>query len=243
MISLFFKEINTFFSSLIGYITIGLFLLITGLFMWIFPDTSLLSYEYATLDYFFNTAPWILMFLVPAVTMRSFSEELNSGTIELLATKPLTDLQIVLGKFGAALVLVILAIIPTLIYYYSVYQLGAEIGNIDTGATNGSYIGLILLGAAFVSIGLFTSSLTSSQIVAFLVAVFLCFFFYMAFDFLSRLDLFFAKIDDVIENLGIYAHYRSISRGVLDTRDLIYFITLTAFFILLTKVSLESRKW
>ena len=243
MISLFFKEINSFFSSLIGYITIGLFLLITGLFMWIFPDTSLLSYEYATLDYFFNTAPWILMFLVPAVTMRSFSEELNSGTIELLATKPLTDLQIVLGKFGASFVLVILAIIPTLVYYYSVYQLGAEIGNIDIGATNGSYIGLILLGGTFVSIGLFTSSLTSSQIVSFLVAVFLCFFFYMAFDFLSRLDLFFAKIDGIIENIGIYAHYSSISRGVLDTRDLVYFITLTAFFLLLTKVSLESRKW
>jgi len=226
-----------------GYITMGIFLLVTGLFMWVFPDTSVLSYGYASLDYFFNTSPWILLFLVPAITMRSFSEEINSGTIELLSTKPLSDLQIVLGKFAASFVLVLLAILPTLVYYYSIYQLGTEIGNIDTGATNGSYVGLLLLGAAFVSIGIFTSSLTSSQIIAFLVAVFLCFFCYIAFDYLSRLDLFYAKIDGVIENLGIYSHYQSMSRGVLDTRDLVYYFTFIAFFILLTKVSLESRKW
>lgn len=243
MLSIFYKEINTFFSSLIGYITMAVFLVVMGLFVWVFPDTSVLSYEYATLDYFFTTAPWILMFLIPAVTMRSFSEEINTGTIELLTTRPLSDWQIVLGKFFAALVLAIVCIIPTLIYYVSIYMLGAETGNIDTGATNGSYIGLLLLGGAFVSIGLFTSSLTSNQIVAFLGAVFLCFFFYSAFDFLSRLDVFFAKVDDIIENIGILSHYNSISRGVLDTRDLVYFFSFTGAFLFLTKLAIESRKW
>lgn len=221
----------------------GVFLVVMGLFVWVFPDTSVLSYEYSTLDYFFNTAPWVLMFLVPAVTMRSFSEEINTGTIELLTTRPLSDWQIVLGKFFAAFVLVLVCVIPTFIYYLSIYLLGAETGNIDTGATNGSYVGLLLLGAAFVAIGLFTSSLTSNQIVAFLGAVFLCFFFYAAFDFLSRMDVFFAKIDDIIENIGILSHYTSLSRGVLDTRDLVYFFTFSGFFLLMTKVVLESRKW
>ena len=243
MLSIYLKEINTFFSSLIGYITMAVFLLVTALFNWVFPDTSILTFGYSTLDYFFSTAPWILIFLVPAITMRSFSEEINTGTIELLATRPLTDLQIVLGKFFAALSLVIICLIPTLIYYYSVYQLGAEVGNIDTGATNGSYLGLIFLGAAFVSIGVFTSSLTSNQIVAFLLSVFFCFFFFIAFDYLSRLNIFYAKIDDIIEGIGIYSHYGSISRGVLDTRDLVYFLSFTGFFILLTKTALESRKW
>jgi len=243
MLSIFFKEINTFFSSLIGYITMGVFLVVMGLFVWVFPDTSVLSYEYSTLDYFFTTAPWVLMFLVPAITMRSFSEEINTGTIELLTTRPLSDWQIVFGKFFAAFVLVLVCIIPTLFYYISIYILGAETGNIDTGATNGSYIGLLLLGAAFVSIGMFTSSLTSNQIVAFLGAVFLCFFFFSAFDFLSRLDVFFAKVDDIVENIGIFSHYTSISRGVLDTRDLVYFFSFSGFFLLLTKVALESRKW
>lgn len=243
MLSIFLKEINTFFSSLIGYMTITVFLVITALFNWVFPDTSILTYEQASLDYFFETAPWILIFLVSAITMRSFSEEINNGTIELLSTRPLSDLQIVLGKFFANLFLVLICILPTLVYYFSVYQLGAEPGNIDTGATNGSYIGLLLLGAVFVSIGIFTSSLSSNQIVAFLLAVFLCFFFFVAFDYLSKLNVFYAKIDDIIENIGIYTHYNSISRGVLDTRDLIYFLSFTGFFILLTKISLESRKW
>ncbi len=242
MLSIFIKELNTFFSSLIGYITMGVFLLVTGLFNWVFPDTSLLSYQYASLDYFFDTVPWILIFLVPAISMRSFAEEISTGTIELLATRPLSDMQIILGKFLAVFALVLICLLPTLIYYFSVYQLGAEVGNIDTGATNGSYIGLILLGAAFSAIGVFTSSLTSNQIVAFLLAVFLCFFCYIGFDYLSRVSQFYAWIDDVIENIGIFSHYDSISRGVLDTRDLVYFLTFTTFFILMTKTSLELRK-
>jgi ABC-2 type transport system permease protein len=232
-----------FFSSLIGYIALMVFLVGIGLFVWIFPETNVLDYGYSALDTLFYAAPWVFMFLIPAITMRSFSEEIGSGTIELLATRPLTELDIILGKYFAALVLVVFSILPTFIYFYSVYQLGSPEGNIDTGATWGSYIGLVFLGGTFVSIGIFASSLTRNQIVAFILAVFLCFFFYIAFESLSSLDVFYAKIDDIIEMLGINYHYQSISRGVVDTRDLVYFITLITLFLYLTKVSLESRKW
>jgi len=243
MLTIFQKEVNLFFSSLIGYISISVFLLTTGLFLWVFPSTSILEYGYASLDYLFTIAPWVFMFLIPAITMRSFSEEMRSGTIEILATRPITDLQIILGKYFAALFLVFFALLPTLFYYYTVYTLGSPVGNLDTGATWGSYIGLLLLGGAFVSIGVFASSLTDNQIVAFLLAVFLCFFCFTAFDYLSQLNVFYAKIDDLIELLGINAHYTSISRGVVDTRDLVYFFSFIAIFILLTKTALESRKW
>lgn len=242
MLTIFQKEINTFFSSLIGYIAFVVFLLTTWLFLWIFPDTNILSYGYASLESLFFIAPWVFMFLIPAITMRSIAEETSSGTIELLATRPLTDLQIVLGKYFAALFLVFIALLPTLVYYYTVYALSIAPG-IDTGATWGSYLGLFFLGASFVSIGIFASSLTSNQIVAFLLAIFLCFFCYAAFDYLSKLNIFYAKIDDLIEQLGINAHYLSISRGVVDTRDLVYFVSFNAIFILLTKTVLESRKW
>lgn len=243
MLAVYLKELNAFFSSVIGYLAMIVFLLVVGLFVWIFPDTSVLEYGYATLEGLFTTAPWVFLFLIPAITMRSFSEELNSGTFELLSTRPLTEWGIVLGKYFAALTLVAVALLPTIVYYISVYQLGSPVGNIDTGATNGSYIGLLLLGSAFVSIGIFASSITNSQIVAFVLAVFLCFVFYMAFDFLSRLDLFYAKIDDVVESIGINAHYASISKGVLDTRDVIYFASFNAVFLMLTHLSIQSRKW
>ena len=243
MLTIFKKELNTFLSSLTGYITLVVFLLITGLFLWIFPDTSLLNYGAASLEYFFTLAPWVFMFLIPAITMRAFSEEIRSGTIEFLATRPVTDLQIVLGKFLAAFSLVALALLPTLLYYITVYALGQPPGNLDTGATWGSYIGLLLLGVAFVAIGIFASSVTDNQIVAFLLAVFLCFFFFTAFDYLSKLNVFYASIDNVIEQIGINAHYLSISRGVVDTRDVVYFGSFIAVFILLTKTVLESRKW
>jgi ABC-2 type transport system permease protein len=243
MLSIFRKEINVFFSSLIGYIVLMVFLVGIGLFVWIFPETNVLDYGYSALDTLFYAAPWVFMFLIPAITMRSFSEEIGSGTIELLATRPLTDLDIILGKYFAALVLVVFSVLPTFVYFYSVYQLGSPVGNIDTGATWGSYIGLIFLGGTFVSIGIFASSLTRNQIVAFILAVFLCFIFYIAFESLSSLDIFYAKIDDIVEMLGINYHYQSISRGVVDTRDVIYFISLITLFIYLTKVSLESRKW
>jgi len=243
MFSIFFKEINSFFSSLIGYITIGTFLAILGLMMWVFPDTNLLDYNYATLDQLFDLGPLIFMFLIPAITMRSFSEEQQSGTIELLATKPLTDYQIVSGKFFASWMLVGFAILPTLLYYYTLHQLGSPVGNLDSGATAGSYIGLMLLGGSFVSIGIFCSSLTNNQIVAFIGATFLCFIFYYGFYFFSKLPIFVGKVDNVVQMLGIDYHYTSVSRGVIDSRDVLYFISLIVTFLVLTVTSIGRRKW
>ena len=243
MLSIFKKEINSFFSSLIGYIVIGVFLVYLSLMMWVLPDTSIFEYSYATLDQLFDLSPLIFMFLIPAITMRSFAEEKQSGTIELLVTRPLTDLQIILGKFLACVTLLIFALIPTLIYYVTVYNLGSPVGNIDSGATWGSYLGLIMLGAGFVAMGIFASSLSRNQIVAFIIAIFLCFTFYWLFDMISRAPVFVGKIDDIIQMFGIEYHYRSISRGVVDSRDVVYFLSVVAFFIAATKVSLESRKW
>jgi ABC-2 type transport system permease protein len=184
-----------------------------------------------------------LVLLIPAVTMRLFSEEKKAGTIEIVATRPVTDLQIILGKYLAALLLVVIALLPTLLYYYTIYQLASPVGNLDVGAIRGSYIGLLLLSAVFVSIGLFASSLTDNQIVAFIIAAFFCFVFYLAFNALSGLGLFGGKGDDIIQQIGIQYHYASISRGVVDSRDVIYFLSLIVIFILSTKAALESRKW
>ena len=242
MLTIFKKEIAGFFSSLIAYISIVVFLLVTGLFVWVFPDTSILEYGFASMDSFFGIAPWIFLFLIPAITMRSFSEENKSGTIELLVTRPITELQIILGKYFAGLIIVVLAILPTLMYYITVYQLGAVKGNVDTGAVIGSYIGLIFLAASLVSIGIFASSLSDNQIIAFIVAVFISFICYAGFDSFSKLDLF-GKVDNIIASIGINEHYQSMSRGVLDSRDAIYFIGFISFFVLLTRMVLESRKW
>lgn len=242
MFSLFRKEVAAFFSSLIGYIAIIVFLLTCGLFLWVFPDTAILDYGYAGLDNLFALAPWVFTFLIPAITMRSFSEEFRAGTMELLATRPISNWQIIGGKYLAALFLVLCALLPTFTYVITVYQLGAPPGNLDTGAIMGSYIGLFLLGASFTAIGIFASSLTSNQIVAFLLSVFLCFFCYTAFDYLSKLDLFYAKADSLVEWLGINAHYTAISRGVIDTRDLVYFGSFIALFLLLTRLVLERQR-
>jgi ABC-2 type transport system permease protein len=243
MLSILKKEINTFFSSLIGYIVIAVFLILTGLLLWIFPDTSLLNQNFATLDPLFDLAPMIFMFLIPALTMRTLAEETQTGTIEFLTTKPLTDWQIVLGKYFACLILVAFALLPTLIYYITMHQLGSPEGNLDSGAILGSYIGLLLLGGVFVAIGLFASSLTNNQIVAFLMAAFLCFFLYWGFDYLSRLPFLIGNGDDLIQMLGIDYHYRSISRGVIDLADVTFYFTLIFFFLLLTKTALDRRKW
>jgi ABC-2 type transport system permease protein len=242
MYTIYLREIRNFLSSLVAYIVMAVFLLITGLFIWIFPENNILDFGYANLDPLFFMAPWVFMFLVPAVTMRAFSEEKKTGTIELLFTKPLTDLEIILGKFFAGLSLVLLALAPTLLYYYSIYKLGDPVGNIDTGATIGSYIGLFLLGAAYVSIGLFASAITDNQIVAFILAVFICFFFYAAFGSLSIFGI--SNIVTLfIEQMGIQYHYASISKGVIDTRDVLYFFSLAAAFIMATKTALSSRNW
>ncbi len=243
MRAIFFKEINSFFSSLIGYMVVGVFLLLMGLLLWVFPDYSILDGNYANLDTMFSVAPVVFMFLIPAVTMRTFAEEKQAGTIELLVTRPITDWQIVGGKFLASLVLVMLALIPTAVYYFTVYQLGDPVGNLDSGGIMGSYVGLIFLAGAFVAIGVFASSLTNNQIVAFVLATFLCYFVYLAFDLLSRLPVFVGKSDDLIQSFGIAYHYNSVSRGVLDTRDVIYFVSLIAVFLAATVLSLGRRKW
>jgi ABC-2 type transport system permease protein len=242
MYSIFKKEIRSFLSSLIAYVVIIVFLLIVGLFTWVFADGNILAQGYASLDTLFFMAPWIFIFLISAITMRSFSEEINQGTFEILSTKPITDFQIILGKFLAAVCLVAFSVLPTLLYFYSVYQLGLPKGNIDMGATWGSYIGLILLGGCYASIGIFSSAATSNQIVAFVLGMFLCFFFYVGFQQISNLSLF-GNWDSFIQNLGIQYHYDSISRGVVDSRDLVYFGSLISFFLGLTYIVLDSRKW
>lgn len=233
MITLLIKEIRSFLSSLIAIIVIVVFLLAIGLFMWVFPDTNVLDYGYSNLDTLFSMAPWVFIFLISAITMRSFSEEKRMGTFESLVTKPISDLQIVLAKYLAGLVLVMFSLIPTLVYYYTIYSLGAPKGNIDSGATMGSYIGLLLLGSCYISIGLFASSITENQIIAFITSMFLCFFCFSAFEQISKLGIF-SSVDYLLEWLGINYHYQSISRGVLDTRDLVYFLSFTALFLGLT---------
>jgi ABC-2 type transport system permease protein len=237
------KEISGFLSSLIGYIVIIVFLLTNSLFLWVFnSDFNILNFGYASIDGLFVLAPWVFLFLIPAITMRSFADEKKSGTIELLLTKPLSDLQIIFAKYFAGLLLVVLSLLPTLIYFITVYWLGFPIGNIDTGATWGSYIGLILLGSAFVAIGLFCSAITDKQVLAFVLSVFICLFLYIGFEMLYSLELF-GKIDLFIQRLGMNAHYISLSRGVVDTREGIYFLSVIALFILLTKIMIEKRKW
>jgi len=241
--AVYFKELSAFLSSLIGYVVITVFLLLTGLFMWVFKATSILDYNYAGMDQLFSIAPMVFTFLIPAVTMRSFAEEKQYGTIELLTTKPLTDFQIILGKYFASFTLVAFALIPTLIYFYSVYQLGSPKGNLDIGATVGSYIGLFFLAAIFVAIGIFCSSLSRNQIVSFLLAAFLCFFMHWVFDYLSVLPIFFGKLDYLVQQLGINHHYMSISKGKIDSRDVIYFISIISLFLWFTYVVLSKRKW
>ncbi len=243
MIPLFRKEFNGFLNSLIGYIVIVVFLLVTGLFLWVFPvPMNIPDNGFATLDGLFMIAPFVFLFLIPAITMRSFADEKKSGTLELLMTQPLSDFQIIFAKYLAGFVLVIFSLLPTLIYYFSVYRLGLIPGNLDTGGMWGSYIGLLFLGSAFVAIGIFSSSVTDNQIVSFILAVVLCAFFFMGFDLIYTFILS-GKTGLFIQSLGINAHYASMSRGVIDTRDVIYFLSLDAVFILLTKLSLESRKW
>jgi ABC-2 type transport system permease protein len=246
MLTLYIKEIRSFLSSLIGYIAIGVFITLIGVFMWIIPSegggSNVLDNGFANIDPLFFIAPWVYLFLIPAITMRSFSEEKKTGTIELLLTRPLTDLQIVLAKYFAGFTLVLISLLPTLIYYYSVHVLGYPKGNIDTGGMWGSYVGLLFLGAGFVSIGVFASAIAENQVIAFIIALLLCFFCYIGFDYIAQSG-FFGKYDALFKSLGINDHYVSMSRGVIDTRDTLYFISVITLFNLLTKLVLESRKW
>jgi ABC-2 type transport system permease protein len=239
MSSIWKKEIRQFFSSLTGYVAIIVFLLLNGLFLFVFPDSNIFDYGYATLDKFFELAPWILLLLIPAITMRSFSDEFRTGTFEILQTRPLTRWQIILGKYLASLTIVVIGILPTLLYVVTIK--GLSTGGIDGGGITGSYVGLFFLGSVFTAIGICCSSFTNNAVVAFLISAFACFVFYIAFAALSKIPVFQAGADYYIEMLGIDFHYRSISRGVLDSRDIIYFLSIIIFFLFLTAKNLVKR--
>ena len=243
MKALYLKELRSFLSSIIGYIFIAIFLILNSLFLWVFSyETNILEGGTADLRSFFSISPIIFLILIPAITMRSFSEEKRTGTIELLFTKPISDLTIILSKYFAGVTLVLISIIPTLIYYLTVHLLGEPVGIMDDGATITSYVGLFLVGACLVAVGIFASSITDSQIVAFILAMFLSWFLFLGLDLLAVYSQF-GGLDLVFRNLGIMEHYESIQKGVLDTRDLLYFISFTIVFILATKLVLQGRKW
>jgi len=243
MYTLLRKEISTFLSSLIGYAVIIVFLLVNGLFLWVFPlQFNILDFGFASIDNYFMLAPWVFLFLIPAITMRSFAEEHKAGTMEMLLTKPITDIEIIMAKYLAGLILVLFSILPTLIYYLTVYKLGMPPGNLDQGGTWGSYIGLFFLGAGFVAVGIFASVVSGNQIVSFLIAVFLCGFMYTGFEFIYNLSLF-GSFGLFVKQLGINSHYSGMSRGVIDTRDVLYFLSLIVLFLMLTRFRLERRKW
>lgn len=234
------KEWRQFFSSLTGYIALIIFLLLNGLLLFVFPNTSLLDFGYASLDSFFSLAPWVLLFLVPVVTMRSLADEYKAGTFELLKTFPLSASQIVWGKFFGVLLIVLLALLPTIIYAFSMQALSA-VGGIDTGSTMGSYIGLFLLGAVFTSVGICASSFTNNTVIAFITGAFVCFLLFNGFEAISKLPVFANGADYYIEMLGISFHYHNISKGVVDLRDVIYFIGLISVFISVTQRNLSNR--
>jgi len=242
MLQVLSKEFNSFLNSLIAYVVIGVFLTSMGLLVWVFPDTAVLDYGYADMDTLFSLGPYVFIFLIPAVTMKSFAEEKKAGTLELLMTKPLTDWNIILGKFLASFLLVLFALLPTVVYYFSIYTLGNPVGNIDTPGVVGSYIGLLLLGGVFCSIGILASSITTSQIVAFILAAFFCFILFSGFDSVAQLNLWSSQAL-LIKQLGVLYHYESLSRGLIDSRDVIYFLSVTFIILSISKLILGSRQW
>ncbi len=243
MFTILKKELNSFLTSLIGYITIFVFLIINGLLLWVIKSgVNVFDSAVASLYGLFFISPWVFLFLISAITMKMFAEEKKNGTIEILLTRPVSDLSIIMGKFFAALIIVILSVLPTFIYMICIYQLGSPKGNLDIGGILGSYIGLVFLGGIFASIGIFCSSLTNNQIVAFIISIVFCLVAYIGFDFIAQIP-FLQQFDLTISQFGIANHYESISRGVIDTRDVLYFLSATALFILLTKISLQSRNW
>lgn len=243
MFALYKKEISAFLSSVIGYAVLVVFLLLNSLFLWVLPtEFNIPNFAFATLEPFFLMAPFIFLFLIPAICMRMFAEEKNTGTIEILFTQPLSDLQIIFAKYLAALTLVMISLLPTFVYFGSVYYYGLPVGNLDIGGSWGSYLGLFFLSAAFVAIGLFASSITNNQIVAFILALVVGFFSYIGFEIIYDFD-WFGNWDLFVKSLGISAHYASMSRGVIDTRDILYFLSVVAIFISLTKLALSTRKW
>jgi ABC-2 type transport system permease protein len=241
MLPIFQKEINAFFSSLTAYVVMAVFLTATGLLLWVFPDTNVLNYGYADLGSFFSLTPYVLLFLIPAITMRSLAEETKNGTIELLLTKPLSNWQLVLGKFLANWLLVLLTLLPTLLYYFTVYELGNPVGNIDSGAVVGSYVGLSLLSAVFVAVGLWASSLTDNQIVAFVVGVFVSFLLYMGIGAVAQLD-FWGNLAYPLSWISLNQQYADLGRGLIDSRHVLYLLSVAALFLWLTQARVRLQK-
>jgi ABC-2 type transport system permease protein len=243
MCSIFIKEISGFFSSLTGYIVIIVFLLINSLFMWVLPgELNILDNGYAGLETLFFISPWVFLLLVPAITMRMIAEEKHLGTIELLYSRPITERAVIYGKYLASVALVLFSLLPGLIYYLSVYYLGETHGNLDTGGTWGAFAGLFFLAAIYASVGIFASSLTENQVIAFIVAVFLCFVLFAGFDSFAYLPGL-KKLDEIVIGLGINEHYKSISRGVIDIKDVAYFLSVVVIFNEATRLKMLSRKW
>lgn len=241
MFNIYLKELNSFLSSLIAYIVISVFLVAMGLLVWLFPETNVLDYGYSDMGVFFNMAPFVLMFLIPAVTMKMLSEESNTGTIEILVVKPVTKLQIILGKYFAALTLVIMAILPTFVYYFSLYQLSSPVGNIDTAGIAGSYIGLFLLSSVFCALGILTSSLTKNQVIAFITATFISFILFTGLNSLAGINVW-SSLSLPLSKLSLEFHYNAMSKGVLDTRDIIYFIGVNVILLYFSNLSLTNKK-
>lgn len=241
MKTILLKEINEFLDSLIAYIVIGVFLIGIGLLMWVFPETNVFDYGYASMETLFALAPYVFMFLIPAITMKAFAEEKKGGTIELLYTLPFRDSDIILGKFFAGFLLVIFSILPTIVYYCSIYYLGNPVGNLDTAGIIGSYVGLVLLGGIFTAIGVLSSAITGNQIVSFILGAFLCFVFYTGFDSLAAINVW-SSSSFLIRQMGILSHYEVLSKGLIDVSDVVYFISMIILFLYITKLSLNIQR-
>lgn len=240
MLSIFKKEVGTFFNGIIGFVVVGVFLLLSGLILWVYPNSNVLDYGFAELTVFFDFCPYIFLFLIPAVTMRMFAEEFRAGTVELLFTKPISIQNIILGKYFASLFIIVLAILPTLIYYFSIYYLGNPVGNIDSASVVGSYFGLIFLAAAYSSIGIFTSAITKNQVVSFILAAVLCYFFYDGIGQIA--SLFRGTLEYYISYVGLDFHYASLGKGLIDSRNMLYLFSFSYFFLILTTIFLKKRR-
>jgi len=242
MFTIFKKEVNQFLNSLLGYMVLVIFLVSTGLLFWVFPESSVLDYGFAEMAGFFGLTPFVFIFLIPAITMRTFAEEKKSGTLEWLLTKPLSDWDILLGKFFACLFLVFLALVPTIFYFWSLWVLGAPPGNIDAAGVSGSYLGLLMLAAVFSAIGIFGSSLTDNQLVAFVFSVFLCFLMYSGFGSLASINVW-SSASSLIQYFGLDFHYQALGKGLIDIRDVLYFFSCTLALLFGTRIVLSSRRW
>ncbi len=242
MWSIYKKEINTFLNSLIAYLVMAVFLVSMGLLVWVFSETSIFEYGYADMGIFFNLAPYVFMFLIPAITMRALADEAKTGTLELLFTKPINEFQLLFGKYLAGITLVVFTLLPTLVYYFSLFYISNPVGNVDTAGIIGAYAGLLFLASAYTGIGIFASSFTQNQIVAFIIAVFVSFIFFMGFSSISDLQAF-SDMDFQVEKLGMLDHYDALGKGVVDLRDLVYFVSLTALFLGATFWILKMKKW